>query len=113
MYNSFALSMNQLVIRTGGISHDILIPAVKDKTEIVDCRRIQWFVFTEFVNNSTGNVMFFDKRIGSFIRPLQSFPKWCINDQLTTSFYDLFQFYEVVFILTIFRIVTIIIIMTI
>ena len=105
--------MNELVVRAGGIGHDVLQPAVRDKAKIIDRRRVQWFVLAKFVNNSTGNIMFLNKRVGSFIRPLQSFPKWRINDQLATSFKILIQFYEVVAILTIFRFVTLIIFMTI
>ncbi len=106
-------SMNNLIIRVCGIGHNVFHPAIKNKAKIIDRRRVQWFVLAKFVNNSTGNIMFLNKRVGSFIRPLQSFPKWRINDQLATSFKILIQFYEVVAILTIFRFVTLIIFMTI
>ena len=55
--------VDQLVIPTGSVSHDVLHPAVKDITEIIDRCRIQWLVFAEFVNDSTGNMMIFDERI--------------------------------------------------
>lgn len=79
-------SMNELIIRTGGINHNILHPAVENKTKIVDRSRMQRFVFAQFINDGTGNMMILNKCIGSFIGPLQSFPEWRINDQLTTSF---------------------------
>ncbi len=37
--------MDKLVIRAGGIGHNVLHPAVKNKAKIVDRRRVQRFVF--------------------------------------------------------------------
>ena len=77
------VSVNDLIFAAGGIGHYIFNTTVQNETQIIDRCGIQRFVFAQFINDSTGNVMFFDKRIGGFIRPFQCFPKWRINDHLS------------------------------
>ena len=62
------------------VSHDFLYRTIQYPTQIVDGRGVQRFVFSQFIDGGTGQVMFDDQRISRFVRCFERFPKRLIND---------------------------------